>query len=328
MLVACGGAQQHADAGSASADTGGAATPAGTAAAVPSHARAVALTFDDLPAVATRGDVATHEAITTGILDALRAHDAPAIGFVNEDKLRSGGVVDPPRVALLRRWLDAGQTLGNHTYAHPDLHRVPLAEFQEDVLRGEEVTRALLEERGSEPRWFRHPFLHTGRDLETKQRFEAFLAEHGYRVAPVTIDNYDYIFARAFDHAVDAGDSTASRRIGDAYVAYMDTVFGFYEAQARAIVGVEPPQVLLLHANRINAARLGDLLAMMRRRDYAFTTLEAALAHPAYGRADTYVGPAGITWLHRWALTAGMPGSTFAGEPAVPGWIEAAAAGR
>ena len=33
--------------------------------------------------------------------------------------------------------------------------------------------------------------------------------------------------------------------------------------------------------------------------------------------------PAGMTWLHRWAITQGKKG-IFAGEPAVPEWIERA----
>jgi len=40
-----------------------------------------------------------------------------------------------------------------------------------------------------------------------------------------------------------------------------------------------------------------------------------ALAAPAFSLPDTYTGPAGITWLHRWAMTRGVPKSTFAGEP-------------
>jgi hypothetical protein len=30
----------------------------------------------------------------------------------------------------------------------------------------------------------------------------------------------------------------------------------------------------------------------------------------------------GMTWLHRWAITAGKPRAIFTGEPAVPEWIE------
>ena len=39
---------------------------------------------------------------------------------------------------------------------------------------------------------------------------------------------------------------------------------------------------------------------------------------------DSYAGPGGITWLHRWALTQGKRGSIFAGEPEVPDWIQKA----
>jgi hypothetical protein len=49
-------------------------------------------------------------------------------------------------------------------------------------------------------------------------------------------------------------------------------------------------------------------------------------AGPAGARiAVTFVGPGGITWLHRWALTQGKRGGFFAGEPTVPEWIEHAA---
>lgn len=61
---------------------------------------------------------------------------------------------------------------------------------------------------------------------------------------------------------------------------------------------------------------------MYRRRGYAFVPLEQALRDPAYASEDTYTGPAGITWLHRWALTQGRRGAIFAGEPTVPEWVQ------
>jgi len=101
----------------------------------------------------------------------------------------------------------------------------------------------------------------------------------------------------------------------------MDT----YEKQAAAITGSDIPQVLLIHASLLNADRFDALARMIERRGYAFVTLEEALADSAYRSADTYVGPAGITWLHRWALTRGVTGGVFAGEPDVPADIAAAA---
>jgi hypothetical protein len=77
-------------------------------------------------------------------------------------------------------------------------------------------------------------------------------------VAPVTIDNADYIFARAYDLALDAADTLVADSVARSFIAYVDTVTGYYEAQARAIVGYELPQVLLLRQNRLNAHHLDD----------------------------------------------------------------------
>jgi peptidoglycan/xylan/chitin deacetylase (PgdA/CDA1 family) len=291
--------------------------------------RAVAVTFDDLPVVSVLPlDRAGRDALTSALLGAIRRHRVPAIGFVNENKLAdSAGTIDPARVALLRSWLDAGLDLGNHTWSHPDLHRVPLTDYEAEVLRGERWTRQLLAERGRTPRYFRHPFLHTGRSVAVRDSLTAFLAAHGYRVAPVTIDNADYVFAAAYDRALSAGDSPGAARIRVTYLDYMDSVAAFYERQSVAILGRELPQVLLLHANRLNADAFDAIAAMFERRGYRFISLDEALADPAYASADSYTGPAGITWLHRWAMTAGTSPTVFRGEPEVPDWITAWAEG-
>jgi peptidoglycan/xylan/chitin deacetylase (PgdA/CDA1 family) len=249
----------------------------------------------------------------------------PAIGFVNEGKVHRDGAVDSAEVALLRQWTSAGLELGNHTYSHLDLHTAPLADYLDGITRGDSVTRALLAELHQKPRFFRHPFLHTGRSLGDRARVDSLLSTKGYRVAPVTIDNSDYIFAAAYDDALARRDSVEARRIGDTYIDYMERVFAYYEAQAVAITGRDIPQVLLIHASLLNADRFDALARMIERRGYAFVTLEEALADSAYRSADTYVGPAGITWLHRWALTRGLRGAVFAGEPEVPADIGAAA---
>ena len=278
-------------------------------------AREVAFTIDDLPWVSavprSPNDVETH---TKRLLAGLKTHGIPVIGFVNEGKLDRGEGVDARQVALLQRWLDAGFELGNHTYSHRDFHATPLGTFQEEVVRGEPVTTKLL---GKRPRYFRHPMLHTGRSLDDKRGLESFLSTRGYRVAPVTIDNYDYLFARAYDRA--SGKERA--RVLDAYLDYMTAIAAYYEQQSQAIVGREIRQTLLLHANALNADAVDSLAKMFVSRGYTFVTLDRALEDPAYALEDTYVGPAGMTWLHRWAITQGKKG-IFAGEPVVPAWIE------
>lgn len=289
--------------------------------------RRMAITFDDLPAGSVlQPGTAGQAEILVPIREAVTARDIPAIGFVNESKLHRGEDPEPQRVALLADWLDAGLALGNHTFSHPDLHRVELEPWLEDAARGEVVTRRLLAERGAELKWFRHPFLHTGRSLETKRAVQEFLAERGQRVAPVTVDNDDYLFAAAWDRAAERGDGEMQRRVEEAYVPYMVDKVAYYEEQSRRLFGREIPLVLLLHANSINARRFGDLADALEQRGYGFVPLEEAVADPAYDSPDTYTGPAGISWLHRWALTREVDRSLFEGEPDVPDWLRAAAA--
>jgi peptidoglycan/xylan/chitin deacetylase (PgdA/CDA1 family) len=290
------------------------------------QSRAVAVTIDDLPTVsAVRRDLSEAQRITHELTAALRRHSVPAIGFVNERQLLADGQVDAARVTLLQTWLNAGLELGNHTFSHIDLHNSTVEEFERAILDGERVTRALLQKAGTVPRYFRHPFLHTGRDEATRARIERFLGEHGYRVAPVTIDNYDYIFAAAYDRAVGRNDSVLTTRIVSEYLDYMTRIVAFYEQQSVAIVGREIAQTLLLHANALNAATFDRLAAMFRSRGYRFVSLTEALQDPAYASRDAYYGSAGMTWLHRWAITQGVKSSVFAGEPVVPPWVEAAA---
>jgi peptidoglycan/xylan/chitin deacetylase (PgdA/CDA1 family) len=294
-------------------------------------ARRVAITFDDLP-LQTRlhaSNIDEQRRIVARLVSAIGRHHVPAIGFVNEGKLYPNGRLDPRRVPVLKQWIDARLELGNHSFSHFDLHTTSVDVFEADVARGDSITRRLLNDAGRPaPRWFRHPFLHTGRDTAIRSRFERFLAQRGYRVAPVTMDNYDYMFNVAYEQALGTHDSTTARRVVSDYLTYMTAIAAYYEQQSVALVGREIPQVLLLHSNRLNADTFDALAAMFQGRGYSFVPLEEAVSDPSYRMPDRYDGPAGITWLHRWALTAGKHGSFFAGEPTVPDYIQRAAGGN
>jgi peptidoglycan/xylan/chitin deacetylase (PgdA/CDA1 family) len=281
----------------------------------------MALTFDDLIGQTTIRTTENYAAINSGILNALRDADAPAIGFVNETRLYEGGELVAERVAILRRWLEQGLELGNHTYSHPNLHEVPVEDWLADMDRGETVLRTLWDEFPPERRYLRHPFLRTGQSDEVRAQVTEHLARKEYAVAPVTIDNQEWIFARAYDVAVDRNDAAAADAVVVAYLQYMDEIVAYYEEQSDKIVGRQIPQVLLVHANRLNAVALPQLLAGIAKRGYRFNDLEEALADTVFARPDGYYGPAGITGLHRWAIADGMPGSTFAGEPDLPEFV-------
>lgn len=285
--------------------------------------RRMAITIDDLPvAQPSWHDDREMERITTDLLATLNRHRVPAVGFVNEGKLEVGGVVDSFRLGLLERWLASGLELGNHGFAHLDLHRVPPETWMADVVRGEAVTRRLVEAAGGTLRYFRHPFLHAGTSAEIQAETAAFLAARGYTVAPVTVDNSEWLYGRAYARAMNDGDKALRQRLGRDYLRYMLEVVAFYEGQSEAIVGRAIPHVLLVHAYALNADWLDELLTRLEQRGYRWIPLAEALADPVYDRPiGGYTGEGGITWLHRWAITEGLDRSIFRGEPEPPGWV-------
>jgi peptidoglycan/xylan/chitin deacetylase (PgdA/CDA1 family) len=280
--------------------------------------RAVSITIDDLPAAsADHMQAATIAEMTAKLLGVLRDQKIPVVGFVNEKKLYKLGEVDE-RIKALQMWLDYGFELGNHTFSHTSLNKASLQTWEEDVIRGETVTSMLMAQHNMKIRYLRHPYLDTGRDLETRRQAEAFLAQRGYHIAPITLDAWDWMYATVYEDAKQRGDSALLAKLVNSYLTYSEAVFDYSEHLSTRIMGYEPHQILLLHANQLEADHIGELLSMMRKRGYRFITLQEALGDSAYGLPDTYVGEEGTGWLDHWAITMGKPPQ---GAPEFPQWV-------
>lgn len=274
--------------------------------------RQVAITIDDLPRGGDRGpgDLASVRAMTEQLLRPFHEQKIPVIGFVNEGR---GGLAAQELRQILDLWLDAGADLGNHSYSHFNLNDTPLDEYTADILKGEPVLRAALAARGRKVEYFRHPFLHTGPTPEVKRGLEQFLDRHSYRVAPVTFDTDDYLFA------VQYTSPGYKERVRREYIPYMESVVAFFEKRSVEVLGREIPQILLIHASQMNAETMPDLLAMFRRRGYTFISLDEALRDPVYRLPDRFASEKGISWIHRWGQTKGIP---IQYEPDPPKWVE------
>lgn len=282
--------------------------------------RAVALTFDDLPFMAAGGPYFPPASRATAeLLRVLRRHKAPAIGFVNEAQLDAAGD-RAARAGLLQQWIDAGMTLGNHTYSHPDFNGLTIEEFKDQIVRGEPTIRRLMAARSPTQLFFRHPMTHTGDTQAKKEAIEQFLGQRGYAIAPHTIENSDFIFNAVYRRAQAAGDAALVARVRQAYLDHTFAATAFAETISPAIFGREVTQTLLLHANTLNADTLDELLSRYEARGYRFVTLEEAMADPAYATKDTLVSTHGPTWLWRWMKSLGMNVS-FSADPEVPAWI-------
>jgi peptidoglycan/xylan/chitin deacetylase (PgdA/CDA1 family) len=281
-------------------------------------ARTMAVTIDDLPYVNHAVDpyVMAARKATTAILAALKAHDAPAVGFVNENQLEAATADErTARIALLNAWLAGGHVLGNHTYSHPDANTLSVDAYVAEIERGERVTRALTA--SATRRYFRHPMTHTGDTPEKKAGIAAALAARGYTIAPHTIENGDYLFDAAWTSA----DAATRARLRETYLEHTLAATAFAERKASELFGRDDvPQVLLIHTNALNGALLDALLARLHSRGYRFISLDVAMADPAYATPDVYVGRWGPTWLFRWSRTL-APTSDFRADPELPAWV-------
>jgi peptidoglycan/xylan/chitin deacetylase (PgdA/CDA1 family) len=284
-------------------------------------ARRVAITIDDGPVVNEMTDLGNFQRITNGLVGSFQVERVPVTIFINERQLNVPGQRDA-RAAVVEQWLNAGFEVGNHTYSHLSASKVPVEQFQDDVVKGEVITRAILERRGLQLVWLRYPYLHAGATAETHQAIVAFLDQRKYRVAQVTVHYADYTFAGAYGRELRLGNIDVAEKIKQAYLEQVDVGFNYAERSSVELFGREIPQILLIHCNELNSVTLRESIARMRKRGYTFITLDEAMQDPAYQRPDTFAGPGG-SWLSHSATVMGkrLTPETVAARPVVPKWI-------
>jgi peptidoglycan/xylan/chitin deacetylase (PgdA/CDA1 family) len=237
----------------------------------------IAFTFDDLPAHGSLPQGTTREEIARKILAAL--HDAgapPVYGFVNGEAIER----EPGSDAVFRAWRAAGQPLGNHTWSHMNLTQHPLAEFEADATRMEPVLRQQMKD--EDWHWFRFPYLSEGDTPEKKNGVRAFLAQHGYRIAAVTMSFGDYQWTEPYARCKAKGDTRAIETLKSSYLAAADETIDYSRGLSQKLYGRDIPYVLLMHIGGLDAEALPQLLQLYRSRGFQFVALAEAESDPFY----------------------------------------------
>jgi peptidoglycan/xylan/chitin deacetylase (PgdA/CDA1 family) len=282
----------------------------------------VFFSFDDLPVVSNgTTDTVFQKELIDKLIRSLISNKIPAIGFVTEGKLFNNEGLITFQFDLLSNWVNNGLDLGNHTYSHPDYNTTSLCAYSNDILKGETISAKILKAKNKSLRYFRHPFLHVGNPKAKADSLSAFLLSNGYTVAPVTIDNEDYLFALAYIRAKVKNDSDLMLQIGNDYIAYMERKLLYYEKQGNILFGRDISQILLLHASSLNSDYVDSLATMFRRNNYDFVSLDKALEDDAFKSEVTVYGNWGISWIDKWALSRGKKGNFFKDEPQSPDYI-------
>ncbi len=247
----------------------------------PARVIEVAITVDDF----TRPPLGPASEAPERVIDRLREafarhHLPPVTGFLNGVTSES----HPADRAALRRWVDAGNRLGNHTYSHLDLARVDVATYLADIDRNERELSRIAGPPTARHDWrvFRYPFLQEGASESAREAVRAHLRERGYRIAEVTIDFEDWEWFPAFARCAD-GD--ARREVDLLRALYRQAARKELLAAdklARDLLGRPIRQILLLHAGEFTAEMIDDLLSEYEALGVRFVSLDDALEDSAY----------------------------------------------
>jgi peptidoglycan/xylan/chitin deacetylase (PgdA/CDA1 family) len=240
-------------------------------------AQEVAITFDDLPAHAPMPVGTTRVDVARTILAAFKEAKIPEVyGFTNAGKLEKV----PEDIEVLKVWREAGQPLGNHAYTHMNFSDNTAAAFEEDIQKNEPLLEQMM--KGKDWHWFRYPYLHEGDTLGKRHAVRAYLKDHGYRIAQVTMDFEDYAWNGPYARCMDKKDEKAIAWLKESYLNTAAEYMALDQKMAQQIFRRPIKHVLLMHVGAFDAAMLPQLLEQMKKQGFKFVTLEAAEADSAY----------------------------------------------
>jgi peptidoglycan/xylan/chitin deacetylase (PgdA/CDA1 family) len=199
-----------------------------------------------------------------------RAHVPPTYGFVNG----IGVEQHPETVAVLAAWRAAGDPLGNHTWSHMNLNQQSLREFEQDAEKNEGLLESQMQ--GADWHWFRFPYLAEGDNMEKQMGVRVFFAEHGYRIAAVTMSFADYEWNEPYARCEAKHDGKAIAGLERSYLQAAGEDIGYRREMSQKLYGRDIPYVLLMHIGAFDARMLPRLLRLYQSRGFTFVTLEAA----------------------------------------------------
>jgi beta-lactamase regulating signal transducer with metallopeptidase domain/peptidoglycan/xylan/chitin deacetylase (PgdA/CDA1 family) len=267
-----------------------------------SGSRKLAIGFVSIPPVdRTANPPKDSDATARLLIQELREHKVPAIGFLQGGMISDGEKLFPVRANIARMWTDAGLEVGLGGFKHLKLYDTTPEEYLENIEKNERVAKQLTGETRSAPRYFSYPFLNTGK-AEDKAKVEAWLASNGYTSIKYTIDNQEWMYSYAYDMARNDNDVNTMKEIRRSYLSYMAKMFDHYEAYSAELFGRDIPQTMVLTPSRLITDTADEFFDMVAKRGYRFVTVDEAQSDQAYKTKEDFAGEAGISWFERWSM--------------------------
>ena len=251
-------------------------------------------------------------AVVQSILATLKRENMPPIyGFVNGFRVAQY----PYQIHILQAWRAAGNPLGNHTWSHPEFDKLSLAQYETNITRNEPLLRKVAP--NSDWHWFRFPYLEEGNTVERREQLRAWLAQHDYRIAEVSMDFQDYNWNEPYARCAAKHDDAAINSLHTSYLDAADESIRVYRQIAQTLYHRDVPYVLLLHVGAFDARMLPDLIGLFRQRGFTFVTLQQAMSDPTYSFDPKVPSPDGNTFneMVAQARKANIPYMTDRSKP-------------
>jgi peptidoglycan/xylan/chitin deacetylase (PgdA/CDA1 family) len=229
----------------------------------------VAITIDDLPFVGSAnynpGNLRREHDRFMKMLAAIKDRGVPATGFV------VAGTIEKGQWDMLNEFANAGLEVGNHTYSHPNLYSTATERYIKDIDKADKVLKPIL----TKPKFFRYPYLAEGRG-EKKEKVLSFLHQKGYIIAPVTIDSKDFRFN---DRLFSINWRNRPQHLPKIKQQYLSYIWQQTKRAERISEKNGKPikEILLIHANLINAHAMGDIIDMYQKKGYKIVPLRDIL---------------------------------------------------
>lgn len=261
----------------------------------------IAITVDDLPANGNLPDQKTRMDITKKMLSVFKKHHISGIyGLINANQLNK----DSEGFSIFQEWMKAGNYLGNHTFHHLDLAKTDSIEYINDIRKNEPILDQLMHDK--DYHYFRYPFLSEGNTQERRDTIRQFLFDNGYKIAPVTVDFFEYEWNDPYVRCVNRDDKKSIKWLKDSYIEQANNALIISHELSMMLFERDIKNVLLIHINAMTAEMLDALLTAYEKNGVTFISLADALSDEVYQINPNIVRDRAYTFLNQVRLSRGL----------------------
>lgn len=258
----------------------------------------VAITIDDIPVSGDLPPNITRIDVVNKMLAVLKKHHITGVyGLMNG----KSAVQDKDGFVILKEWLTAGHFLGNHTYSHLDLAKVNSSDYIADIQKNEKILNQLMQHK--DYHYFRYPYLSEGNTQEKRNTVRQFLFNNGYKIAPVTVDFFEYEWINPYVRCTKKNDIKSIEWLRKSYIEQANDALIISRELSLMLFNRDIKHVLLIHINAFTTDMLDELLTSYEKQGVKFISLKNALEDDVYKINRDIVRDRAYTFLNQVRLS-------------------------